>query len=130
MPLCLKNTKDFFFVFGLNESLGADGIIAATDIESVTCSEGDMKGFPPNDYMKETGLDLGNIDPVNMSANDAGSAFVAKLVDAAASYFKLSPARRWKFRALSSPPSLVRPVAASTPCCGLRPGCRNLLRAM
>ena len=73
MPLYLKNTKDYRCVFGLDEALGADGIVVATDIESITYSEGDVKGFPTNAYVKETGLDLGNIDSVNMSANDAAA---------------------------------------------------------
>lgn len=81
-------------VFALDHSNGADGLITTNDIKSVS----DLKGkeiavenasvsewFLAN-VLKKNGLSLNDVKLKNMSASDAGSAFVAKKIGAAVTW--------------------------------------------
>jgi NitT/TauT family transport system substrate-binding protein len=81
-------------VFTLTESLGADGIVASNNIQSI----GDLKGksvafagrtvsqFYLNVLLKDAGLSEADIEHVEMSGDDAGNAFLMQEVDAAVSW--------------------------------------------
>jgi NitT/TauT family transport system substrate-binding protein len=81
-------------VFTLTESLGADGIVASNDIQSIADLRGKTVAFAArtvsqfylNVLLKEAGLSQADIEPVEMSADDAGNAFLMQEVDAAVSW--------------------------------------------
>jgi NitT/TauT family transport system substrate-binding protein len=81
-------------VFTLTESLGADGIVATNDIRSIADLEGKSVAFAGrtvsqfylNVLLKEAGLSQADIEHVEMSADDAGNAFLMQEVDAAVSW--------------------------------------------
>jgi NitT/TauT family transport system substrate-binding protein len=81
-------------VFTLTESLGADGIVATTDIRSIADLEGRSVAFAGrtvsqfylNVLLKEAGLSQADIEHVEMSGDDAGNAFLMREVDAAVSW--------------------------------------------
>ena len=81
-------------VFTLTESLGADGIVADNDIRSITdlggrtvaFAERTVSQFYLNVLLKEAGLSQADIEHVEMSADDAGNAFLLQEVDAAVSW--------------------------------------------
>jgi NitT/TauT family transport system substrate-binding protein len=81
-------------VFTLTESLGADGIVATNDIQSIADLRGKMVAFAErtvsqfylNVLLKDAGLSEADIEPVNMSGDDAGNAFLLQEVDAAVSW--------------------------------------------
>jgi NitT/TauT family transport system substrate-binding protein len=81
-------------VFTLTESLGADGIVASNDIQSIADLKGKTVAFAErtvsefylNVLLKEAGLSEADIHTVNMSADDAGNAFLMQEVDAAVSW--------------------------------------------
>jgi NitT/TauT family transport system substrate-binding protein len=81
-------------VFTLTESLGADGIVATTDIRSIADLEGRSVAFAGrtvsqfylNVLLKEAGLSQADIEHVEMSGDDAGNAFLMQEVDAAVSW--------------------------------------------
>ena len=81
-------------VITLTESLGADGIVARNDIRSIADLEGKTVAFAErtvsqfylNVLLKEAGLNQADIEHVQMSADDAGNAFLMQEVDAAVSW--------------------------------------------
>ena len=81
-------------VFTLTESLGADGIVASNDIQSIADLEGKTVAFAErtvsqfylNVLLKDAGLSEADIEHVEMSADDAGNAFLMQEVDAAVSW--------------------------------------------
>ena len=81
-------------VFTLTESLGADGIVASNDIQSIADLEGKTVAFAErtvsqfylNVLLKDGGLSEADIEHVEMSADDAGNAFLMQEVDAAVSW--------------------------------------------
>jgi NitT/TauT family transport system substrate-binding protein len=81
-------------VFTLTESLGADGIVARNDIRSIADLEGKVVAFAArtvsqfylNVLLREAGLSEADIEHVEMSADDAGNAFLLQEVDAAVSW--------------------------------------------
>ena len=94
MPLYLKPGLDFAF-FGLfDDSHGGDGIVANKDIASITdlkgkrvaFEQGSISNFYLDVLLGRAGLSEKDIEPVNMTAGDAGSAFVTGNVDAAVTW--------------------------------------------
>jgi NitT/TauT family transport system substrate-binding protein len=81
-------------VFTLTESRGADGIVATNDIRSIADLEGKSVAFAGrtvsqfylNVLLTEAGLTQADIEHVEMSADDAGNAFLMQEVDAAVSW--------------------------------------------
>ncbi|NIY75872.1 ABC transporter substrate-binding protein [Thalassospira sp. HF15] len=89
-------TKDhpLTYLFALDDSRGGDGIVANADIKSladlkgknVAYTEGSVSQFFLSVLLKEAGMSLDDVNSMNMSAGDAGAAFVAKRVDAAVTW--------------------------------------------
>jgi NitT/TauT family transport system substrate-binding protein len=81
-------------VMVLDESLGGDGIIANKAIRSIAELKGKTVAFPErtvsqfflNVLLKNAGLSEADIEPVQMSADDAGNAFLMQEVDAAVTW--------------------------------------------
>jgi NitT/TauT family transport system substrate-binding protein len=78
-------------VLAIDESLGGDGIIASNDIQSIADLRGKTVAFPArtvsqfylNVLLKNAGLSEADIEPVEMSFDDAANAFLMQEVDAA-----------------------------------------------
>jgi NitT/TauT family transport system substrate-binding protein len=78
-------------VLAIDESLGGDGIIANNDIRSIADLRGKAVAFPKravsefflNVLLKNAGLSEADIEPVEMSFDDAANAFLMREVDAA-----------------------------------------------
>jgi NitT/TauT family transport system substrate-binding protein len=78
-------------VLAIDESLGGDGIIASNDIQSIADLKGKAVAFPKrtvsqfylNVLLKDAGLSEADIEPVEMSFDDAANAFLMQEVDAA-----------------------------------------------
>lgn len=81
-------------VMAYDESLGADGILATNDIESIADLEGKAVGrgattvsqFFLNVLLQEAGLSEADIEPVELGADDAGNAFMLQEIDAAVTW--------------------------------------------
>ena len=95
MPLYLKpDGPQYRYLFALDDSKGGDGVVANKDIKTiadlkgkkVAFNEGSVSQFYINVLLKKAGLKESDIDAVNMTAGDAGSAFVTKNVDAAVTW--------------------------------------------
>src|SRR5438034_292460 len=92
--LYLKKPDDFKYVAAIDDSNGGDGIVATRDIQSikdlkgkkVAVNEGSVSQFYLNVLLAKAGLKESDLQTVNMTAADAGSAFVAKKVDAAVTW--------------------------------------------
>jgi NitT/TauT family transport system substrate-binding protein len=92
--LYLKKPTDFQYVVAIDDSNGGDGIVAIKDIKSiadlkgrkVAVNEGSVSEFYLNVLLGKAGLKESDLNTVNMTAADAGSAFVAKRVDAAVTW--------------------------------------------
>lgn len=95
MPLYLKpDGPQYRYLFALDDSKGGDGVVANKDIKTiadlkgkkVAFTEGSVSQFYINVLLKSAGLKESDIEVVNMTAGDAGSAFVTKNVDAAVTW--------------------------------------------
>lgn len=94
MVLYLKTGQEFQYVLALDDSAGGDGIVARREIKSVkdlkgkkvAFAEGSVSQFFLNVLLKEAGLAQTELEAVNMTAGDAGAAFVAGKVDAAVTW--------------------------------------------
>lgn len=81
-------------ILAMDDSKGGDGIVARKEIASVrdlkgkkvAFSEGSVSHFFLAFLLKQAGLSLKDITTVNMTAGDAGAAFVAGKVDAAVTW--------------------------------------------
>ena len=86
--------RPFRYLFAVDDSKGGDGIVANNDIRTVAdlkgrriaFTEGSVSQFYLSVLLKEAGLSLSDIEMVNMTAGDAGAAFVAGRVDAAVTW--------------------------------------------
>ena len=75
----------------LDDSHGADGVVASKDIESIADLKGKTVGvlrgglpqFYLNVLLKEVGLSEADIEVVDLASEDAGQAFLLQEVDAA-----------------------------------------------
>ncbi|HYB09138.1 MAG TPA: ABC transporter substrate-binding protein [Alphaproteobacteria bacterium] len=93
-PLYLKKATDFQYVVAIDDSNGGDGIVANKDITSiaglkgkrVAVNEGSISQFYLDVLLANAGLRESDLQTVNMTAGDAGSAFVSKRVDAAVTW--------------------------------------------
>ena len=82
------------YLFAVDDSRGGDGIVATTDIETVAdlkgkkvaYTEGSVSQFFLGALLKDEGLKLNDVESLNMTAGDAGAAFVAGQVDAAVTW--------------------------------------------
>ena len=92
--LYLKKPADFQYVVAIDDSNGGDGIVALKNITSiadlkgrkVAVNDGSVSEFYLNVLLGKAGLKESDLNAVNMTAADAGSAFVAKRVDAAVTW--------------------------------------------
>jgi NitT/TauT family transport system substrate-binding protein len=92
--LYLKRPTDFRYVVAIDDSNGGDGIVALNDIKTiadlkgrkVAVNEGSVSEFYLNVLLGKAGLKESDLNTVNMTAADAGSAFVAKRVDASVTW--------------------------------------------
>ena len=92
--LYLKKPNDFQYVVAIDDSNGGDGIVAIKDIKTiadlkgrkVAVNEGSVSEFYLNVLLAKAGLKEADLNTVNMTAGDAGGAFVAKRVDAAVTW--------------------------------------------
>ncbi len=92
--LYLKKPTDFQYVVAIDDFNGGDGIVAIKDIKSiadlkgkkVAVNEGSVSEFYLNVLLGKAGLKESELNTVNMTAADAGGAFVAKRVDAAVTW--------------------------------------------
>ncbi|HLY91014.1 MAG TPA: ABC transporter substrate-binding protein [Acetobacteraceae bacterium] len=92
--LYLKRPTDFQYVVGIDDSKGGDGIVAIKDIKTVAdlkghtvgVSEGSVSEFYLNVLLGQAGLKESDLKTVNMTAADAGGAFVGKRIDAAVTW--------------------------------------------
>lgn len=95
MPLYLTpDGTTYQYIFAVDDSKGGDGIVAHKDIETiadlkgkkVAFAEGSVSQFYLNVLLREAGLSEDDVEAVNMTAGDAGSAFVTEQVDAAVTW--------------------------------------------
>jgi NitT/TauT family transport system substrate-binding protein len=92
--LYMKKPDDFQYVVAIDDSNGGDGIVANKDIKtvadlkgkSVAVNEGSVSDFYLNVLLAHEGLKESDLNVVNMTASDAGTAFVSKQVDAAVTW--------------------------------------------
>jgi NitT/TauT family transport system substrate-binding protein len=81
-------------VMVVDESLGADGIVATKDIRSIADLKGRLVGFNQrtvsqfflNVLLREAGLSETDIETVDLNSEDAGNAFLMREVDAAVTW--------------------------------------------
>ena len=89
-----SDKRPFRYLFAVDDSKGGDGIVANNEIRAVAdlkgrkiaFTEGSVSQFYLSVLLKEAGLSLKDIEMVNMTAGDAGAAFVAGRVDAAVTW--------------------------------------------
>jgi NitT/TauT family transport system substrate-binding protein len=92
--LYLKTPNDFRYVVAIDDSDGGDGIVAKKDITSLAAlrgkrvgvDDGSVSEFYLNVLLAKAGLKESELKTVNMTAADAGSAFVAGRLDAAVTW--------------------------------------------
>ena len=92
--LYLKKPTDFQYVVAIDDSDGGDGIVAKKPITSiadlkgrkVAVDYGSVSDFYLNVLLAKAGLTESELNTVNMTAADAGGAFVAGRVDAAVTW--------------------------------------------
>ena len=124
----LSDQQGYRYLFAIDDSKGGDGIVADQDIESVAdlkgrsvaYAEGSVSQFYLGVLLKEAGLSIKDVETMNMTAGDAGAAFVAERVDAAVTW------EPWLTRGQQAPhghllvdsstsPGLITDVAITTP---------------
>jgi NitT/TauT family transport system substrate-binding protein len=124
----LSDQQGYRYLFAIDDSKGGDGIVADQDIQSVAdlkgksvaYAEGSVSQFYLGVLLKEAGLSLADVETMNMTAGDAGAAFVAERVDAAVTW------EPWLTRGKQSPhghllvdsstsPGLITDIALTTP---------------
>lgn len=93
-PSYLQPGKSVRYFMAVDYSNGGDGIVATKDITSVAglkgkkiaFEQGTISQFFLNVVLKKNGLTQADVEAVNMTAADAGTAFVAGQVDAAVTW--------------------------------------------
>lgn len=94
MVLRVKSDFQIAAVMAFDDSKGGDGIVARKEITSVkdlkgkkvAFGEGSVSHFFLGYLLKQNGMSFKDITAVNMTAGDAGAAFVAGKVDAAVTW--------------------------------------------
>lgn len=92
--LYMKQPDDYKYIVAIDDSNGGDGIVANKDIatvadlkgKQVAVNEGSVSEFYLNVLLDKAGIKESDLDIVNMTAGDAGTAFVSKQVDAAVTW--------------------------------------------
>lgn len=92
--LYMKTPDEFQYVVAIDDSNGGDGIVAKKDITSlaelkgkkVAVNKGSVSEFYLSALLGNAGLKESDLNVVNMTAADAGSAFVTGRVDAAVTW--------------------------------------------
>ena len=92
--LYMKRPTDYQYVVAIDDSDGGDGIVALKDITTiadlkgkrVAVDDGSVSDFYLNVLLTKAGLKESDLKTINMTAADAGGAFVAKRVDAAVTW--------------------------------------------
>jgi NitT/TauT family transport system substrate-binding protein len=92
--LYMKNADDFKYIAAIDDSDGGDGIVAKKDIatiadlkgKQVAVNEGSVSEFYLNVLLTKAGIKESDLNIVNMTAADAGTAFVSGQVDAAVTW--------------------------------------------
>jgi NitT/TauT family transport system substrate-binding protein len=92
--LYMKQPDYYKYVLAVDDSDGGDGIVCNTDITSiadlkgkqVAVSEGSVSEFYLNVLLNKAGMKESDLNIVNMTAADAGGAFVSNRVDAAVTW--------------------------------------------
>ncbi|MEM7170439.1 MAG: ABC transporter substrate-binding protein [Pseudomonadota bacterium] len=93
-PIYMKPGKPLKYILAVDNSNGGDGVVSNKEIESiadlkgkkVAFEEGSVSQFFINALLLEAGMTQDDIEMVNMTATDAGVAFVAGRVDAAVTW--------------------------------------------
>lgn len=93
-PVYMKPGRPLHYVMAVDNSKGGDGVVANKDIatvadlkgKKVAFEEGSVSQFFINALLRDAGLTQDDIEMVNMTATDAGVAFVAGRVDAAVTW--------------------------------------------
>lgn len=115
--LYLKKPGDFKYICAIDDSNGGDGIVANKNIKTVkdlkgkkvAVNEGSVSQFYLNVLLAKAGLKEADLQTVNMTAADAGSAFVAQKVDAAVTW------EPWLSRGKASPHGHLLTDSSKTP---------------
>lgn len=123
LPQYLKPTQSYRYVFGLDESSGADGVLVSGKIKdlaelkgkSVAYGQGTVMEFLLSAVLEKGGLALKDVQTVNMTGGDAGSAFATGQVDAAVTWEPylsrgVQSGRGYKFIDTSKLPGLIADV--------------------
>ncbi len=124
----LSDEQSYRYLFALDDSRGGDGIVARKEIRTIAdlkgrtvgYTEGSVSQFFLGVLLKRAGLRLSDIVSQNMTAGDAGAAFVAGRLDAAVTW------EPWLTRGKQAPhghllvdssatPGLIVDVAVTTP---------------
>jgi NitT/TauT family transport system substrate-binding protein len=92
--LYMKTPTDFQYVVAIDDSDGGDGIVTKKDITSLTglkgkkvaVDKGSVSEFYLANLLTRVGMNESELNVVNMTAADAGSAFVSGRVDAAVTW--------------------------------------------
>lgn len=92
--LYMKTPTDFQYVVAIDDSDGGDGIVTKKDITSlaglkgkkVAVDKGSVSEFYLADLLTKVGMNESELNVVNMTAADAGGAFVSGRVDAAVTW--------------------------------------------
>ncbi len=127
-PIYVKPGKGVRYILAVDNSKGGDGVVATKDIKTVAdlkgkrvaFEEGSVSQFFFNALLKEAGLKQSDVEIVNMTATDAGTAFAAKQIDAAVTWEPaLSQGANSKHGHLlvssAEKPGLISDVVAVTP---------------
>ena len=93
-PIYVKPGKSVRYILAVDNSKGGDGIVATKEIATVAdlkgkrvaFEEGSVSQFFFNAVLKEAGMKQSDVEAVNMTATDAGTAFAAKQIDAAVTW--------------------------------------------
>ncbi|MET2828921.1 ABC transporter substrate-binding protein [Mesorhizobium shangrilense] len=93
-PIYMPPGKTLRYIMAVDNSKGGDGIVARKDIKSITDLKGKKVAFETgsvsqfffNAILKQAGMSENDVEVVNMTATDAGVAFVAGQVDAAVTW--------------------------------------------
>jgi NitT/TauT family transport system substrate-binding protein len=125
--LYAKKPDQFQYIAAVDDSDGGDGIVAKKEIKtvadlkghSVAVSEGSVSEFYLNVLLGKVGLKESDLKVVNMTAAEAGAAFVANKVDAAVTWEPwLSRGKKTDFGHLvvdsSTTPGLITDVLTVT----------------
>ncbi len=124
----LSKEQSYRYLFALDDSRGGDGIVARKEIKTIADLKGKTVGYTQGSVsqfflgvlLKQAGLKLSDVKSQNMTAGDAGAAFVAGRLDAAVTWEpwltrgKMAPHGHLLIDS-SSTPGLIVDVAVTTP---------------